>query len=309
MQRLPESASGLPLPAAAAARWPRNAGGWRAMLGGDWLLAVAGVCILYAPLLADLAGGLWASPEQAHGPLILAVALYLLWSKREALGRTDRTGRAAGALLFAIGLVFQLLGRIQSIELIELGSFILVVAALVLLLAGTAALRAVWFPLFFLVFMLPLPGPVVDAVTMPMKVAVSHVVAEMLFAGGYPISRTGVVLHVGHYQLLVADACAGLQTLFTLEALGLLYLNLVRSQSWWRNVLLALLILPISFTANVVRVLALTLVTYHLGDEAGQGFLHQFAGMVLFISGLLLVVATDGLLRLLLKENHGHRIA
>jgi exosortase/archaeosortase family protein len=94
-------------------------------------------------------------------------------------------------------------------------------------------------------------------------------------------------------MLLVADACAGLHTLLTLEALGLLYLNLVRRDSAFRNIGLACLIVPISFTANVVRVMALTLITFHFGDAAGQGFLHQFAGMVLFLSALLLIIGFD----------------
>ena len=112
------------------------------------------------------------------------------------------------------------------------------------------------------------------------------------------MARTGVILQVGPYQLLVADACAGLNTLLTLEALGLLYLNLVRHESAARNITLAMLIVPISFAANVIRVIALALITYHFGDAAGQGFLHGFAGMVLFLAALLLIlVPTAGACR------------
>jgi exosortase B len=148
-----------------------------------------------------------------------------------------------------------------------------------------------------MIFMIPLPGVFVDAMTQPMKTAVSYVVESVLYAVGYPISRSGVILQIGQYQLLVADACAGLNTLFTLEALGLLYLNLVKHQSIARNIVLAICIVPISFVANVIRVIALTLITYHLGDEAGQGFLHDFAGMVLFMAALLLIILFDGFLR------------
>jgi exosortase B len=155
--------------------------------------------------------------------------------------------------------------------------------------------------------MVPLPGALVDAVTQPMKMAVSYC-AELLMGGlGYPISRTGVILYVGQYQLLVADACAGLHTLFTLEALGLLYMNLVRHQSALRNILLAILIVPISFSANVIRVIVLCLVTYHLGDEAGQGFLHGFAGMVLFMAALSLIIGTDTALRMAVRWHHQRR--
>ena len=86
------------------------------------------------------------------------------------------------------------------------------------------------------------------------------------------------MLQLGPYQLLVANACAGLHTFFALEALGLLYMNLVRHESLLRNLLLVVLIAPIAFAANVIRVIALALITYHFGDAAGQGFLHGFAG-------------------------------
>jgi exosortase B len=171
-----------------------------------------------------------------------------------------------------------------------------------MLLSGYRAVRLMWFPLFFMVFMVPLPGLFVDALTQPMKMAVSYVAEFVLYHLGYPISRSGVILQIGQYQLLVADACAGLNTLFTLEALGLLYLNLIRHQSAMRNIFLAIFIVPISFTANVIRVMVLTLITYHFGDAAGQGFLHGFAGMVLFIAALTLIIASDGLLRMILPN-------
>lgn len=108
-----------------------------------------------------------------------------------------------------------------------------------------------------------------------------------------------VVLTVGPYQLLVADACAGLNSMFTLEALGMLYMKLMNYTSVGRNITLALLLVPISFVANVVRVMILVLVTYHMGDEAGQGFIHGFAGMVLFMVALMLMLVVDKILNLI----------
>jgi exosortase B len=179
----------------------------------------------------------------------------------------------------------------------EVGSIVVVMAAVVLVKRGAAAFRMLWFPFFFMLFMVPLPSELVSALTLPMKMAVSYVTEQLLFLAGYPISRSGVVLQIGQYQLLVADACAGLQTLLTLEALGLFYLNVVRHSSAVRNVALALLIIPISFSANVIRVVTLTLVTYYFGDAAGQGFLHGFAGMVLFLTALMLILGVDSALQ------------
>jgi exosortase B len=268
-----------------------------------------GLALLYLPSLYDLLLGVWSTDEQMHGPVVLCMALWLLWRKRAAMvdaARAQDGGSRLGWPLLVLGLALYLLGRGAGILICEIGSFILVLAALLLLLGGRAALRVQWFALFFMLFMVPLPGALVDSVTMPMKLAVSYVAEQLLFGAGYPISRTGVVLHMGQYQLLVADACAGLHTLFTLEALGLLYLNLVRHASPARNVLLALIIMPISFSANVIRVMVLCLITYHFGDAAGQGFLHMFAGMVLFLSALLLIMGVDGLLRLAVARHpHG----
>lgn len=264
-----------------------------------WAPPLLGFLALYLPTFYDLLTGLWVTEEQAHGPIILLLAgwlLYRLWPQARAAA-AGRPVQPAGWLLFALAMLLYVVGRSQQIISFEISSSILVLAALILLSLGTAALRVWWFPFFFMLFMIPLPNGLVSMLTMPMKMAVSYVTEHLLFWLGYPIARNGVILQIGQYQLLVADACAGLQTLLTLESLGLFYLNVVRHTSALRNIGLAVLIIPISFTANVIRVITLTLVTYYFGDAAGQGFLHGFAGMVLFISALVLIVSIDNLLQ------------
>jgi exosortase B len=269
-----------------------------------WLPIIAGMVVLYLPSLVDLMRGVWSTDEQAHGPIVLSISCWLIYRKWSDMLRASEGGSVApvaGWSIFIVGLLLYIIGRSQDILLFEIGSFIWLLAALLLIMRGSKALRAMWFPLFFMLFMIPLPGVVVDAVTMPMKMAVSYVVENILFWAGYSIARTGVILQIGQYKLLVADACAGLHTLFTLEALGLLYLNIIKHDSLPRNIMLAILIVPISFTANVIRVMVLTLITYHYGDEAGQGFLHGFSGMVLFLSALLLIIGVDSLFQLVVK--------
>ena len=263
-------------------------------------LAALGFAALYLPTYADLARHVWPTDEQGHGPIILAVSAWLMFASRHALAALPVQPRPVwGLLLLAIGLAMYVPGRSQNMMVLEASSQIVVLVALLLAFRGASALRLLWFPLFFLLFMVPLPGSVVASVTGPLKAAVSTVAGNLLYWLDYPVARSGVILIVGPYQLLVADACAGLNSMFTLEALGLLYLNLVRSTSVFRNVALAILIIPISFVANIIRVMILVLVTYHYGDQAGQGFVHSFAGMVLFGVGLALTLATDSLLRLL----------
>jgi exosortase B len=284
-----------PSPAIAAGPTPQH---WRAELL-QWLPIIAGLAVLYVPSLYDLLTGTWSQDDQMHGPIVLAIAIWLIYRNWPAMmaASEGEPAHGSGWVFFILALLFYILGRSQDILILEIGSVIWLLIGIILLTRGVKALKAQWFALFFMLFMVPLPGIIVDAVTLPMKMAVSYVAEVVLFWAGYPIGRNGVILQIGQYMLLVADACAGLHTLLTLEALGLLYLNLVRRDSAFRNITLAILIIPISFTANVIRVMALSLITYHFGDAAGQGFLHGFAGMVLFLSALLLIIGFDTMLQ------------
>jgi exosortase B len=265
-----------------------------------WLIVLAGLCFMYIPTGISLSKKIWNSSAQAHGPIVFAISIWLLYRKWPDILAARTNQSVIGWPVLVIGILLYTIGHSQDVLLFEVGSFIWLLLSIGFILLGTRAVKAAWFPLFFMLFMLPLPGAVVETITMPMKIAVSFVAEQVLYMANYPIARTGVILQIGQYQLLVADACAGLHTLFTLESLGLLYLNLIRHESIIRNVVLAILIVPISFAANVIRVMVLTLITYYFGDEAGQGFLHGFAGMVLFLSALLLIIGVDALTRVVL---------
>ena len=266
-------------------------------------LLLAGFAILYVPSYVDVARTVWTTDEQGHGPIILAVSLWLLYKARHALAALpSEPALGYGVPLLLVAVTAYAVGRSQSFMMMEVGSQILLLCALTLCFLGKRALRLIWFPLFFLAFMTPLPEVLVAEVTAPLKSAVSTVSANLLYALGYPVSRAGVILNVGQYQLLVADACAGLNSMFTLEALGLLYMNLMQYTSVARNITLSILVVPIAFCANVVRVTILVLVTYHYGDAAGQGFVHGFAGMVLFLVGLVFVLGADHVLGWIFKE-------
>ena len=264
----------------------------------EWWPVLLGLLVLYVPTYYSLSTGLWNSEDQAHGPIVLMVTLFLIWQNREHFQRnaTHLSRPILGGALLTFGLLCYVVGRSQDIILLEIGSQIPVLMGVLLITRGLPTLKAMWFPLFFILFMIPLPGVFIDAVTLPMKMAVSYVAEHILFWFNYPIARSGVILQIGQYQLLVANSCAGMHTHISLEALGLLYLNLVKHDSLFRNISLAILIIPISFTANVIRVIVLTLVTYYFGDAAGQGFVHGFAGMLLFVVALVLIMSVDTLL-------------
>jgi exosortase B len=298
------------MPSAARAGLAHNAAQARAVLP-EWWPVLAGLALLFGPTFYDLFTGAWIGEEQGHGPIIFALALWLIARKwPDTLAAVPQpqlqpNSSWTGWPLLAVGLGLHLLGRSQHILMFQISAIICVMGAVLLVKRGAAVAKMLWFPFFFMLFMVPLPSELVATLTLPMKMAVSYATEHLLFMAGYPISRSGVVLQIGQYQLLVADACAGLQTLLTLEALGLFYLNVVRHTSAVRNVALALLIIPISFSANVIRVITLTLITYYYGDAAGQGFLHGFAGMALFITALSLILFVDTALQWGIRRKEG----
>lgn len=263
-----------------------------------WLPVLLGLAVMYVPSYIDLAQGLWQQDSYAHGPIILAVTAWLAWRQRGALeGEPEGSALFAGGVVLALGLALYIVGRSQSVALFEVGSHVPVFAGTVLLLGGWHALRRLWFALFFLVFLVPLPGFVIYAITGPLKDFVSLMVDNILYGFGYPVARSGVVLSIGQYQLLIADACAGLNSIYSLAALGFLYLYLTASGNRARAAVLLASIVPIALAANLLRVLALALVTFHFGYAAGQGFFHASAGMALFAAALLLLLSLDALLR------------
>ncbi len=261
------------------------------------VLLLAAWLTLALPSGWDWLFGTWSSYSQGHELLLLGVAAWLIWRQRRMPDASVRQhAQVLGALFWlawAIGLLAYLFGRSQEFIRIELLSLWWLGLLLMWACHGWDGLRRTWFAWLFCLFAMPLPFSVVLALTAPLKEAVSAVATGVLSAVGYPIGRSGVVITVGQYQLLVAEACAGLHSMFILEAMGLLYSHLAKHASWRRNVALAVMAVPVSFVANVVRVMVLVLVTHHFGDGAGQGFVHNFAGLVLFAVALLLMAGLD----------------
>jgi exosortase B len=256
-----------------------------------------GFAALALPTLWDLMAGRWASHGQGHELLFVAVSAWLLRRRAGELFAHPPANAAWPGTLMAFGLALYLFGRSQQWLRAEILGLVVVLAALLAFAGGRRALRAAAFPLAFLLFIVPLPYAAVLALTAPLKTAVSACAVQLMSWLGLPVARAGVVVTIGQYELLVSEACAGLQTMFTLEAMGLLYATLRGAASLRLNLLLALCVVPVSFASNVVRVIVLMAVTWTFGDAVGRGFLHGFAGLLLFVVALGLIFSIDCALR------------
>jgi exosortase len=258
-----------------------------------WLPVIAGVAILYLPAYRDLSSVNAQTEGAAQVPVCLAIWIWLVWQKRAIFGipaGVIPVSPLGWILITSAGLMYAV-GRSQEFYQLEIGSQVPLFVGTVLILLGRRALQKLWFLPIFLLLLIPVPGSLINDVLVPLKKLVSTIVADGLFVCGLPIARDGVVLYIGRYQLLIADACAGLNSMIALTAIGCLYVYLSGAKGWIATSILLAAVLPIAFVANLVRVTGLVLITYVWGERAGQRF-HDFAAIAeisFAIGGLFLV--------------------
>lgn len=256
-------------------------------------LIVAGL-VLTIPTFVRLGKQVWSQEFGAHGPIVLATGLWLLWRRLPGMAELGERGRMGLALASALlCLTVYVVGRaydLLSLEAAGLYGFCLVI---LYDRFGPRAMLRNWFPIFYLGLLLPVPGWMLDELTAPLKLLVSTLSAGVVEPLGIPLYREGVTMTVGPYQLLVEDACSGLNSLIGLVAITLFYIYLLRNAGWQYSLFLVCLIIPVAIAANVVRIVVLILLTYYFGDAVGQGFLHVTAGLFLFALSLLLMFMID----------------
>ncbi len=255
---------------------------------------ICGFLLLYGPTYHDLAKGAWNTSQESHGPFIIIASLWILSKMWKNLTTLDRQPAfVAGYICLFVGLFLYAIGRSQSLLAVEVFSQIPILIAILLLTIGWAGLKLCWFPLVFLVFVVPLPGWIIDQITIPLKRRVSDIVASHLSALGYPVAQNGVVLYIARYELLVADACSGINSLYSLSAIGLFYVYMAKTMHTINRIVLLALTLPVAYFANILRVFALVLITYYFGDLVAQSFVHDFSGLFLFVMSLMLLFFID----------------
>lgn len=256
-----------------------------------------GFAVLAVPTIIGLATKIWTRDNGAQGPIVLATGAWLIWREAPALQRAAKPDRSILPLaVLALGCLVYVAGRVTDYMTIEAGGLYLAGLAVLEAKFGARALRQAWFPLLYLAFTVPPPDFLLVEVTAPLKQLVTFIATHGLHAVGLPIAHEGVTITVGPYQLLVEDACSGMNSLIGLTAISLLYIYLVRAASPAYSMLLTAFVIPIAIVANILRIVALILITYYFGDAVGQSFIHMAAGVFLFAMALLLVFGLDGVL-------------
>jgi len=270
-------------------------------------LLAAGVLAVFIPTIIFVAKASWSTEEGGHGPIVLATGLWFLvrkWGEAAPVMRPAPFGRVM--LFFIPLLIGYIVARVTQI--VEVEGFWMYGLLLIVLYStiGSAAMKLLWFPLFYLLFVFPPPETLVAAVTQPLKIGLSEAAVKLLYSLGYPIAGAGVTMQIGQYQLFVAQACSGLNSLVSLSAISLFYVYVRHQENWRYAFILLLMIVPVAVFANFVRILILILLTYYGGESAAQGFLHNFAGLTMFVTALLTIFALDALIQPL-WQRYSHR--
>ena len=176
-------------------------------------------------------------------------------------------------------------------------SFVLLLFGLCLFMFGRVATGRVWFPLGYLIFMLPMPPYLVNVVSFQLKVFAARSGSFAAVKLGIPLVRSGMTIHLPAGSLRIADPCSGLRSLIALVALGALFAYLSEGKMWKRIVLLVSSV-PLAVAANIVRISVLCVVASVWGVETALGFFHNLSGLMLFLIAFAGLVIVKKLLRL-----------
>ena len=260
-------------------------------------LAILGLLILglYHTILVRLVEHWYIDPDYSHGFLVPLMTLYFVWERRQQLFTLPVTPHKAGIGLLGLGLLMLVLGSAGAELYLQRSSLIVVIAGLVLLLLGKPYLRALAFPIAFLLFMVPLPAIVVNTIAFPLQLFAAKTAAFCLFNFGIPVLREGNVIALAGTTLEVAEACSGIRSLQALLALGTVYAYFTQS-SMWKRWTLVLLSIPIAIVANAFRVSGTGILAHYWGPQAAEGFYHTFSGWLIFLVAFVLLLACGWLL-------------
>ena len=261
------------------------------------IVAVAAfVVLVYQETLVALWRTWETNPNYSHGYLIPPVVAFLLWRDRRRYFAARERGSMFGLVLIGLALLGHIVSIRAGVFMTQGYSLVLLLFGLSLLFHGRRATRTVWFPLGYLVLMLPMPPYLMNVIAFRLKVFAARAGSGIAVKLGIPLARSGMTIHIPAGSLRIADPCSGLRSLIALVALGALFAYLSRGKTWKRLVLFASAV-PLAVFANVIRIAVLCVVANIWGIDAALGFFHDFSGLLLFMIAFVGLVTVRKLLR------------
>ncbi|MDF1552140.1 MAG: exosortase [Deferrisomatales bacterium] len=262
-------------------------------------MLLGAVAALYSGVVPPMVQDWLQDENYSHGILVPLISGYVLWTRRVALAEAAREGDSSlwsGLALCVGSLGLLIVGRAGAELFLQRFSLVTLLWGGVWWLWGWGTVRVAAFPLGFLLFMVPLPYLVYDAVAFPLKLFAARIATESLFYLGVPVFREGNIIHLASQTLEVADACSGIRSLLSLLALGVVYAYFTETVQWKRG-LIVLSTVPIAIAANAFRVAGTGVLTHYVSPQAAEGFFHTFSGWLVFVVAFVLLFLVGGALR------------
>jgi exosortase len=267
---------------------------WRLVV---WCVILAGlIVLLYASVIRNLVLQWWTDADYGHGFFVPLFSSYILYQERGRWTKTEIKPSNFGfvVMLGAVGLL--LLGSLGAELFTSRSSLLVLLAGMILFLAGWKMLRAVSFPLGYLVWMIPIPVIIYNQIAFPLQLIASRLATAWLELARVPVLRDGNILIMSDYSLQVVEACSGIRSLVTLMALAVAYGYLASPRRLIRYVLAAFMV-PIAIVTNAVRIVVAGILAHRFGPAAAEGFLHEFSGWAIFLVALVLMFFSHWILR------------
>jgi exosortase len=241
-----------------------------------------------------------AESYMAHGWLIPFVSLWLLWMVREEIRQAPKSGSIAGFFLVAGCLLIHVVSGLADVSSISGLTLVPVLLGLVWLRYGLPTLKVVWFPIFFLLFMVPPPEFIISTMNFALKLKAADLATFLLDATGLPAIRQGSFMMFGEERLAIGDVCSGLRSLLSLLSLSVLYAYLIRDKGKAHVLGILLTGIPAAIIGNGIRIFLVAYLVTWLGSKrvfaplVGTWDLHLFTGAVIFAAafGCLYLVNT-----------------
>lgn len=249
------------------------------------LVAAIAVLPLYLPTLFWLVRSWLHNSYYSHGFLIPLVSLVIAWGKRESLKREEPSRGAFLAL--AVGMAACVAGFAWSIRSLSGVSLVLVLAGLVWVFYGLKAVRAMAFPIGFLVFMIPFPF--FNEVAFRLQYVSIHSCTFLLHALGLSIATIGSEITLGETTFAIGLPCSGLNTLVALVALAAVFAYMLDRPAY-KRVIIFMLSLPVAMLANALRIVSIILIAHYYQVEFATGFYHDISSLLFFLLAFLCLI-------------------
>ena len=258
-------------------------------------LLIGSFVLAYFPVWKRLVMTWMSSDEYSHGFFIVPLCCYVIWRKKRILAKTVFSPSSWGLALIIFSLSIYIVAHLAEIMTIASFSMILLLAGVIIYFYGFLMLKELLFPLFFLLFMIPIPAQIYSSLTIPLQLFVTKVSVWIGAFLDIPIYREGNVIHLPDRTMQVVQACSGLRSMISLLMLGAIFGYLTLKSNMLRFALF-LSGIPAAIFVNIIRVSLMVFAFYFFNYDLTKDSVHTVFGIIIFFIALSIIVLTKGVL-------------